>query len=164
MKTRMRSVQLWIFFIILIIFGFVFLPTGEQAAYAEVAQPAPLRGGGPDLPGQAISAGGTHTCAIKSDGTLLCWGDNSYGQTAVPAGTYTQVSAGGYHSCGLQDDGTLLCWGRDNFGQAVVPAGTYTQVSTGQYHTCGLSSSGTLLCWGLIVGEIQPYLPVHTSR
>ena len=56
--------------------GIVFLPIGVQLVSAEVAQPALLRGGGPDLPNQAISAGGDHSCAIKSDGTLLCWGNN----------------------------------------------------------------------------------------
>ena len=127
--------------------GITFLPIGIRVASAEVAQPAPLRGG-PDLPNQVISAGGDHSCGIKSDGTLLCWGKDNYGQTTVPAGTYTQVSAGGYHTCGLQSDGTLVCWGMNLSGQTTVPAGTYTQVSAGNNHTCGLKDDDTLLCWG----------------
>jgi alpha-tubulin suppressor-like RCC1 family protein len=51
-------------------------------------------------------------CELKSDGTLACWGENSYGQATPPAGTFRQISAGGYHSSGIKSDGTLLCWGR----------------------------------------------------
>ncbi|MGH2667712.1 MAG: hypothetical protein ACRDH5_01075 [bacterium] len=42
-----------------------------------------------------VSAGGSHTCALKTDGTLHCWGDNTVGQVSnKPAGTFTQVNAG----------------------------------------------------------------------
>jgi alpha-tubulin suppressor-like RCC1 family protein len=33
----------------------------------------------------ALSAGGGHTCGVKIDGTIVCWGDNSYGQATPPA-------------------------------------------------------------------------------
>ncbi|WP_437892847.1 RCC1 domain-containing protein [Sorangium sp. So ce124] len=31
-----------------------------------------------------VAAGGSHTCAIRHDGSLTCWGDNSFGQLGVP--------------------------------------------------------------------------------
>jgi alpha-tubulin suppressor-like RCC1 family protein len=34
----------------------------------------------------AIAAGNTHSLALKADGTVVVWGDNSYGQLNVPAG------------------------------------------------------------------------------
>ncbi len=74
---------------------------------------------------------------MKSDGTLACWGDNSAGQAAPPAGTFTQVSTGNGHSCGVKTNGTLACWGDNSQGQATAPAGTFTQVSAGYQHTCG---------------------------
>ena len=39
-----------------------------------------------------ITAGGTHTCAIKTNGIAACWGSNSDGQTSVPAGALPSLS------------------------------------------------------------------------
>jgi alpha-tubulin suppressor-like RCC1 family protein len=100
----------------------------------------------------SVSAGGYHTCGLKEDGTLQCWGVNGYGQTTVPSPNtnWAQVNAGGYHTCGLKADGTLRCWGRNDFGQSTIPAPntSWVQVATGEYHTCGLKVDGTLQCWG----------------
>ena len=51
----------------------------------------------------AIAAGGYHSLALKSDGTVVGWGDNGYGQTTVPAGlsNVAAIAAGGYHSLAL---------------------------------------------------------------
>jgi alpha-tubulin suppressor-like RCC1 family protein len=56
-------------------------------------------------------------CGLKTDGTLACWGDNGFGQSTPPAGTFTQVAAGGYHACGVKTDGAFVCWGDNNSGQ-----------------------------------------------
>ena len=70
-----------------------------------------------------VNAGGFHNCAVKDDGTVVCWGLNSVGQRDVPIGlaSVAQVSAGGYHSCALKTDGTVECWGDDTYDQATVP-------------------------------------------
>ena len=65
----------------------------------------------------------THTCGVKTDGTLACWGDNGVGRAAPPAGSFTAVSAGGSTPAGVRTDGTLACWGHNNEGQATPPAG-----------------------------------------
>lgn len=84
----------------------------------------------------AIAAGNEHTCALISDGSVLCWGDNSSGQlgdnsnlssrlpVAVldPSGmrnlaNVVAIAAGSDHSCALQGDGTAHCWGNNAWGQ-----------------------------------------------
>ena len=95
-----------------------------------------------------VSSGGFHTCGVKSDDTLACWGQNNYGQATPPVGSFTQVSAGDWHTCGVKINGTLACWGHNVYGQATPPAGEFTQVGTGAYYSCGIKSDGTVACWG----------------
>lgn len=97
---------------------------------------------------QTIDSGLYHSCAVKNDGSLDCWGHNPYKQASPPDGLFVQVSAGGYHSCGLKVDGALVCWGLNDEGQASPPGGVFTQVSAGDSHTCGLRSDGSVVCWG----------------
>ncbi len=85
----------------------------------------------------AISAGWYHTCAIRDDGQLLCWGYGAYSQLGypgtasvgddetpgsvgpVPLGGHTvrAVSAGDSHTCVVLDDGTARCWGLGTYGR-----------------------------------------------
>jgi alpha-tubulin suppressor-like RCC1 family protein len=54
---------------------------------------------------------------VKTDGGIICWGDNSSGQSTPPAGTFTSVSAGGQHTCGVKSDGGETCWGDNEYEQ-----------------------------------------------
>ena len=100
----------------------------------------------------AISAGGSHNCAIKADGTISCWGNNEHGQTNPPDGQYTAISAGGSHNCAIATDGTISCWGGDQwFGlwaSLNSPDGQFTAISAGGQHTCAIATDGTISCWG----------------
>lgn len=51
-----------------------------------------------------LSAGFAHTCHIDATGSLVCWGDDSYGQrTNLPTDTdFVQISAGHHHTCALR--------------------------------------------------------------
>lgn len=122
----------------------------------------------------AIAAGGTHTFAIRSDGTLWAWGGNTSGQLGdgstidktapVQIGTSTDwvaISAGGSHSVGIQRDASLWAWGSNGYGQlgngsttdVLVPtrvgtAANWRKVSAGKYYTAAIKNDGTSWLWG----------------
>src|SRR5262245_33083277 len=104
----------------------------------------------------SIDAGQNHTCAIRSDGTVACWGWNEYGQSTPPSGTFIQVSGGGQHSCGVRTNGTIACWGSNSAGHAHAPEGTFTSISAGLDHTCAVRTEGSIACWGGYGGESWP--------
>ncbi|MDE0168829.1 MAG: S8 family serine peptidase [bacterium] len=95
-----------------------------------------------------ISAGWVHSCGVRTDGTVECWGNNAEGQATAPAGSFTQVSAAAQHSCGVRTDGTVECWTRNVLGRATAPAGSFTQVSAAVQHSCGLRTDQSVECWG----------------
>ncbi|WP_377321831.1 putative Ig domain-containing protein [Pimelobacter simplex] len=122
-----------------------------------------------------ISAGGAaqwaHTCGIRADRSLWCWGSNVDGELGQPgAGTefvpkrvdagrnWASVSSGYAHTCAITTDRQLWCWGNDTFGQlgrtgdaAPAQVGTrsdWTTVSAGYTHTCATTTGGELWCWG----------------
>jgi alpha-tubulin suppressor-like RCC1 family protein len=78
----------------------------------------------------AIAAGGSHSVAIRTDGTAWAWGNNVSGQ--VGDGTTTQrnvptavtalsgvaaIAAGGAHTLALQAGGSVWAWGNNASGQ-----------------------------------------------
>ena len=72
-----------------------------------------------------MSAGWHHTCGLKPDGTVECWGRNDDGQSSAPSGSFRAVAAGRWHTCGLRTGNTVVCWGdsarlREAPGPAVV--------------------------------------------
>ena len=99
-----------------------------------------------------ISAGSEHSCALKMDGQVVCWGDDTFGQSSIPAGSgpFSQISAGGWHTCALETDGDVVCWGTNIDWENSVPAGSgpFSQVSAGVGHTCALETDGDVVCWG----------------
>jgi alpha-tubulin suppressor-like RCC1 family protein len=100
---------------------------------------------------KAMSSGSANTCGIKADDTLLCWGDNGYGQTDVPSGTFKAVEVGtaSTHICAIRSDDTLVCWGDPENGATNAPSGTFKGVTNGHAHSCAIRSDDTLTCWGV---------------
>ena len=94
-----------------------------------------------------VSAGRSHSCALRTDGTIACWGYNTDEQADNPNGEFSAVSVGNTHSCVLQNL-SIDCWGNNDYGQTRVPVGAYTAVSAGSDHTCALQRGGSIKCWG----------------
>ncbi len=109
-----------------------------------------------------LSAGHSHSCGIRSDGTLHCWGtdegDWNYGQvTGTPTGGFRAVSVGGYFSCGvLEEDAGFSCWG-ENKGPPNPVDTSLAYINAGIDHACGLHLDGAVQCWGDdAYGETSP--------
>jgi alpha-tubulin suppressor-like RCC1 family protein len=164
------------------------VPAGEGAtgytAQVDAAAAAdhatlPLTGTGTGTTAQAQSvlAGGNHNCAVKTDHTLWCWGNNFSGQlgdgtttnSPVPVQVsghstdWVTVSPGGDDTCAVKTDHTLWCWGLNYAGQlgdgtttnSPVPVQVsghstdWATVSPGQGYTCAVKTGGTVWCWGV---------------
>ena len=119
-------------------------PAGNIRLPTTITWPQP---GQADAPGGQFStvtaASGAHSCGIRTDGTITCWGYNEWGQatgrlTHRPGGQFNTVTAGDNHTCGLGTDGTITCWGGNRDGQADTPGGQFNTVTAGDSHTCGL--------------------------
>jgi alpha-tubulin suppressor-like RCC1 family protein len=132
----------------------------------------------PAAPGndwKQVAAGGSHSLAIKSDGTLWGWGLNASGQLGVDLtnGTVTEVTqvgsstnwarvwAAGLQSVGQQSDGSLWFWGSLTGGgdtnHFLVPTRisldtNWVDVSFGFFVVFAIKDDGTLYCWGRNAG------------
>ena len=124
----------------------------------------------------AIAAGTGHTVALRQDGIVWTWGDNSVGQlgggnflgTRAAAGkvqfTLTDIiaiAAGNRHTAALRQDGTVWTWGENPHGQLglghLAPQAAPKQVlnltnviaiAAGDSHTAALRQDGTVWTWG----------------
>ena len=109
----------------------------------------------------AIAAGGYHSLALRSNGSVVAWGFNFYQETNVPSTLTngTAVAAGLYYSLALRSNGTVAAWGSGSYGQTTVPAAAtnLTAIAAGWYHCLALRSNGTVVAWG--AGTSQASLP-----
>jgi alpha-tubulin suppressor-like RCC1 family protein len=115
-----------------------------------------------------LGAGMVHTCGLKADGTVKCWGAGvtsgteasalKYGQATPPVDArFASISSGYLHNCGIrQSDGTVLCWGAGEANgsssydqhQSVPTDDHFLVLSAGLLQTCGLTTSYEIVCWG----------------
>jgi len=137
-----------------------------------------------------VATSDAHTCAVKSDHTLWCWGSNASGQ--LGNGTTTglggvglgnplpgqvdmlgsnvvQSMGGPDHSCAIKDNNSLWCWGYNGWGQlgngtTSGAFGTSTvnpwpglvayltsnvgQAAIAGSHSCAVKGDHSLWCWG----------------
>ncbi len=88
----------------------------------------------------ALTSGRDHNCALFTDGSVKCWGDNNSGELGLGASanrgdgagemgnnlptvnlgtgrTAVAISAGTDFTCAILDTGAVKCWGRNSSGQ-----------------------------------------------
>lgn len=155
---------------------------GDSSAPADHATPAAVSGLGAGSGVVGIAAGASHALALKSDGSVLAWGNNASGQlgsgdapsdhtTPVPVNGLgvgsgvVAISAGDTFSLALKSDGSLLAWGNNASGQlgdGSAPADHATPVAVaalgagsgvirivgGGTHSIALTSDGRVYAWG----------------
>jgi alpha-tubulin suppressor-like RCC1 family protein len=100
---------------------------------------------------ERLSSTRYHTCGVRADGTLLCWGNNFSSEIMpVPSGTFTAVAVSPSGTCGLRADGTITCSGTNFYGEGEPPAGEFLSIAGGEAHYlfCGIRADETLACWG----------------
>ncbi|MBK8251630.1 MAG: hypothetical protein IPK82_03050 [Polyangiaceae bacterium] len=114
-----------------------------------------------------VQAGDEFSCGILADGTVRCFGNNSFGEAAGTATRVTglskvmQLALGEAHSCAMGIDQTVKCWGDNTFGQLgnseggsrgspVLVSGLteVRQIATGRDFTCAKLPGGTVTCFG----------------
>ncbi len=124
----------------------------------------------------SVAAGFDHSLALKSNGQVLAWGWNGYGQLGQPTSTASNstasvvaglpaikaIAAGYEHSLAVDTNGNIWAWGYNGYGQlgnnstsdsaspvqlGSLPA-TAVAVAAGAYHSVALLSNGQVFAWG----------------
>lgn len=122
-----------------------------------------------------ISSGTINTMALRNDGIMFVWGDNTYGQLAnglytggttsspIQVGSslsWASVSIANAHTAAIRSDGALFTWGDNTYGElgnntiiavtSPIQIGTssWSMVSAGGLHTIAIQTNGLLFGWG----------------
>lgn len=111
---------------------------------------------------------GEYSCAVRSDGSVACWGADAGGeignganQERVPSPTEVagasgarSLALGGVRGYALLGDGTVVAWGSTLSASATRAAplagvANVVGLAAGAFHGCALLADGTVQCWGL---------------
>ncbi len=157
-----------------------FFPTGVRVRRWLVSSPlAPIPdrpeaasfsiGDGPRSGDRLIAASNSHTCAVRLDWGLTCWGHEGprNNLSAATLDDVVTVSVGNhprgteFHTCVLHENRTVSCWGTGTYGQHGHPEHAFRYLpaevpgiddaralAVGSVHTCVVHHDGGVSCWG----------------
>ena len=132
---------------------------------------------GTDTNWAMVAAGSGHTVAIKTDGSLWAWGNNTDGQLGngkggdVGTGSYVPIQIGtdtdwayvfayDWYTMAIKTDGSLWAWGSNPGGLGIgttelklTPTRvggetSWVSVAMGMRHTAAIQVDGSLWAWG----------------
>jgi len=125
-----------------------------------------------------LLTGRDFSCALRANGSVVCWGNNEDGQLGDGRGAKvsarslrpvavsrvraaSQISGGDWHACALDRAGAVWCWGNGENGQIgsdasrafsvpkkIEQLGPVRQIASGAKHVCALQRDGRVKCWG----------------
>jgi alpha-tubulin suppressor-like RCC1 family protein/predicted esterase len=109
---------------------------------------------------QSVAAGGENSCALATDGSAWCWGDNRNGnvgdRTRVTRRAPTRV-AGTVRfraislfdiPCAVAESGSTYCWGGLSTTPVVVPRRNRSEYGFYGTRSCDLTADSAVVCWG----------------
>lgn len=133
-----------------------------------------------------VAAGDAHSCAVRSDGTVGCWGWNMDGalgdggvvdESPVPllvpnVTNAIAIGAGGHASCALLSNHTIKCWGFLGGGRAepspvlIEGLSNVASLAVGGPTSCAVLDDGSAYCWGVLspTDSIVSIAPIKVSR
>ena len=96
-----------------------------------------------------VSAGRLdHSCAVKTNGTLHCWGARNFGQLGIGA-IGDDMSSGGMTTGTMTDATSMIVGSGYATPRQVGTDSDWRSVSCGLAHTCAIKNDRSLWCWGL---------------
>ncbi len=110
--------------------------------------------------GARMTAGKSHMAVVKADGTVVAWGDDTYGQTDVPEGlsNVKAIAAGTNHTLALKEDGTIAGWGSSIYNvdkdtaAYTIPAELenvqFKSIAAGENMSAAVKTDGSVVVWG----------------
>jgi len=133
-----------------------------------------------------VSAGGMHSVAVTTEGTVFQWGqpfsvtsysDQELSKPRLVPGLVDvkYVSAGAFHNVAVTHAGSVKSWGHNEYGQLGVGNTTYAdvpidiealhevgvkEVACGGWHSCAITEGGSLYAQApYVLYTLQPYIP-----
>lgn len=90
----------------------------------------------------------SHTCGVRLDGSVECWGWNGGSQATPPTDGFVDLVGGGWTICGVTENRTGTCWGDTRTFTEPLPIIDRASIGLGYAIACWLDEAGHATCRG----------------